>query len=38
MLKESELKILDYLTASSEGKGFISQIARDIGMSKGGGQ
>src|SRR3989338_7820830 len=35
MLKESELKILDYLTASSEGKGFISQIARDIGMSKG---
>ena len=35
MLKESELKILDYLTASSEGKGFISQIARDIGISKG---
>ncbi|MBI4310062.1 MAG: nucleotidyltransferase domain-containing protein [Candidatus Omnitrophica bacterium] len=35
MLKESELKILDYLTAASEGKGFISQIARDIGMSKG---
>jgi predicted nucleotidyltransferase/biotin operon repressor len=35
MLKQSELKILDYLTASAEGKGFISQIARDIGMSKG---
>ena len=35
MLKESELKILDYLTASSEGLGFISQIARDIGLSKG---
>lgn len=35
MLKESELKILDYLTVSLEGKGFISQIARDIGISKG---
>lgn len=35
MLKTSELKILDYLTASPEGKGFISQIARDIGVSKG---
>ena len=35
MMKESELKILDYLTASSEGLGFISQIARDIGLSKG---
>lgn len=35
MLKESELRILDYLTASSGGKGFISQIARDIGISKG---
>ncbi len=35
MLKESELKILDYLTASSEGRGFISQIARDTGLSKG---
>ena len=35
MLKESELKILDYLTASLEGKGFISQIARDTGISKG---
>ena len=35
MLKESELKILDYLTASLDGKGFISQIARDIGLSKG---
>ena len=35
MLKESELKILDYLTASSGGQGFVSQIARDIGISKG---
>lgn len=35
MLRQSELKILDYLTASSEGKGFISQIARDTGISKG---
>ena len=35
MLKESELKILDYLTASSDGRGFISQIARDTGISKG---
>ena len=35
MLKESELKVLDYLTAYSDGKGFISQIARDIGISKG---
>ena len=35
MLKESELKILDYLTASPEGHGFVSQIARDIGLSKG---
>lgn len=35
MLKESELKVLDYLTASSEGRGFISQIARNIGISKG---
>lgn len=35
MLKTSELKILDYLTASAEGKGFISQIARDTGISKG---
>ena len=35
MLKESELKILDYLTASSDGRGFISQIARDITISKG---
>lgn len=35
MLKESELKILNYLTASSDGRGFISQIARDIGISKG---
>lgn len=35
MLKQSELKILDHLTASTEGKGFISQIARDIGISKG---
>ena len=35
MLKGSELKILDYLTASSEGLGFVSQIAREIGLSKG---
>jgi predicted nucleotidyltransferase/biotin operon repressor len=35
MLNTSELKILDYLTASSDGRGFISQIARDIGLSKG---
>ena len=35
MFKESELKILDHLTASPEGEGFISQIARDIGLSKG---
>lgn len=35
MLKESELRILDYLTASTEGGGFISQIARDTGISKG---
>lgn len=35
MLKSSGLKILDYLTASSEGRGFISQIARDTGISKG---
>jgi predicted nucleotidyltransferase len=35
MLKQSELKILDYLTASVEGKGFVSQIARDIDLSKG---
>lgn len=35
MLKESELKVLDHLSLSAEGQGFISQIARDIGMSKG---
>ena len=35
MLKTSELKILDYLTASADGRGFISQIARDTGLSKG---
>lgn len=35
MLNRSELKILDYLTSTSEGKGFISQIARDTGISKG---
>jgi len=34
-MKESELKILNYLTASPEGKGFISEIARNIGISKG---
>src|SRR3989338_224897 len=35
MLKTSELKILYYLTASADGRGFISQIARDTGLSKG---
>jgi len=35
MLRTSELRILDYLTASVEGKGFVSQIARDTGISKG---
>lgn len=35
MLRESELKVLNYLTASAEGRGFISQIARDTGISKG---
>jgi predicted nucleotidyltransferase/biotin operon repressor len=35
MLKTSELKILDYLTASADSRGFISQIARDTGISKG---
>ncbi len=35
MLKESELKVLDYLSLSQEGEGFISQIARNIGLSKG---
>jgi predicted nucleotidyltransferase/biotin operon repressor len=34
MLKESELKVLDHVILSPEGKGFISQIARDIGISK----
>ena len=35
MLKESELKVLNHLSLALEGKGFISQIARDIGLSKG---
>ncbi len=35
MLKGSELNILNYLTATLDGKGFISQIARDTGISKG---
>lgn len=35
MLKESELKILNYLTVSPDGRGFVSQIARDTGISKG---
>lgn len=35
MFKESELKILDYLTLSPDGKEFISQIARNIKISKG---
>lgn len=34
MLKEPELKVLDHLILSLEGKGFISQVARDIGISK----
>ena len=34
MFKEPELKVLDHLILSPEGKGFISQIARDIGISK----
>jgi predicted nucleotidyltransferase/biotin operon repressor len=34
MTKESELKVLNYLSLALEGKGFVSQIARDIGMSK----
>ncbi len=35
MLQASEWRILDYLTLSHEGPVFISQIARDIGLSKG---
>lgn len=35
MLKESELKIMDHLTLSLGGRGFVSQIARDTGISKG---
>ena len=35
MIRESELKVLNHLSLAQEGKGFISQIARDIGMSKG---
>lgn len=35
MIKESELKVLNHLSLVREGKGFVSQIARDIGMSKG---
>lgn len=35
MLKESELQVLSYLTLDPEGAGFVSQIGRDIGMSKG---
>ena len=35
MLTRSELKTLDYLTASAEGEGFVSQIARETGISKG---
>jgi len=35
MIRESELKVLNYLSLAQEGRGFISQIARDIGMSKG---
>ena len=35
MLKASELKILNYLSLSDNGEGFISQIARETGLSKG---
>jgi predicted nucleotidyltransferase len=35
MIKESELKVLNHLSLAPEGRGFISQIARDIGTSKG---
>ncbi|MBF0483113.1 MAG: nucleotidyltransferase domain-containing protein [Candidatus Omnitrophica bacterium] len=35
MLKESELKILNYLTLDEDGAEFVSQIARDVGISKG---
>jgi len=35
MLKESELKVLNYLTLDEDGAEFVSQIARDIGISKG---
>lgn len=35
MLKESEMLVLNRLTLELEGKGFVSQIARDIGISKG---
>ena len=35
MLKESELLVLNRLTLDPEGKGFVSQIGRDIGRSKG---
>lgn len=35
MMKESELLVLNRLTLYPEGKGFVSQIGRDIGRSKG---
>ncbi len=35
MLRESELLVLNRLTLDPEGKGFVSQIGRDIGRSKG---
>lgn len=35
MLKESELRVLNRLTLDPDGKGFVSQVARDIGISKG---
>ncbi len=34
MFRESELKILNYLSLAEGGEGFISQIARAIGLSK----
>ena len=35
MLKASELKILNYLSLSESGEGFISQIARGTGLTRG---
>lgn len=35
MFKKSELQILNYLTLVEDGSGFVSEIARNIGISKG---